>query len=159
MANLSTSTYRATASSAPGFQKHPRYELDIVPSRSLHQLILNEALIAASDRSLIVCEQGFRNVLYVPRDDILIPLTRMKGQSSFCPFKGTATYWELDANGQIFGNAAWSYELPYDEVAPLKGHLAFYLDKLDCYWRNGVEQPLLGPGRCHGEDCFAPIAA
>jgi uncharacterized protein (DUF427 family) len=159
MANLSTKGFRSTGLSAPGFGQHPQYLLDIVQSRSLHQLILNEAVIAATDRALVVFEQGLRNVLYVPRADILIPLTRKKGQSSYCPFKGTATYWNLEANGKICENVGWSYDLPYDEVAPLKDHIAFYLDKLDCYWRNGIDQPLLGPGRCHGEDCFSPIAA
>lgn len=159
MANLSTTTYKSTGLPAPGFEKNDGYLLDIIPSQSLHQLILNEAVVAASDRALIISEQGLRNVLYIPRDDILSPLTRMKGQSSYCPFKGTATYWNVDANGQSCDNAAWSYDLPYDDVASLKGHLAFYLDKLDCYWRNGIEQPLLGPGRRNGADCFIPIAA
>lgn len=159
MANLSTRMEYQTRNGAPGFRKKPHYQLDIVPSHSLHQLILNEAVIAASDRALVVCEQALRNVLYIPREDILVPISRMNGQSSYCPFKGTATYWRLDANGQNCDHVAWSYDLPYDEVASLKGHLAFYLDRFDCYWRNGVEQPLLGPGRCHGRDCFTPIAA
>lgn len=159
MAKLSTSDYRSTRLSAPGFRKYPGYSIDIAQSQSLHQLILNEAVIAATDRALVVLEQNLRNVLYIPRNDILIPLTRMKGQSSYCPFKGTATYWNLEANGDEFEGIGWSYDLPYEEVSPIKGHIAFYLDKLDCYWRNGIEQPLWGPGPCHGEDCFSPIAA
>lgn len=159
MANISTTTDHSAKDGAPGFRAKASYALDIVPSQSLHQLILNEAVVAASDNAMIVREQGLRNVLYIPRDDVLVPISRMSGQSSYCPFKGTATYWNVDANGQSCDHVAWSYDLPYDEVASLKGHIAFYLDKLDCYWRNGIEQPLLGPGRRNGADCFTPIAA
>ncbi len=149
----------STGHLAPGFKEHGKYELEIIASGSLHQLILNEAMIAVSSRALIVREQNLRDVLYIPRDDILVPLTRKRGQSSYCPFKGQASYWKLDANGQICDMAAWSYELPYDEVALLKGHIAFYLNKLDCYWRNGIEQLLLGPGPCVDPDCHALEAA
>ena len=145
---------------APGFEKYRDYGLEIIHSRSLHQLIVNEAVIAASDRAVIVSEQNLYDVLYIPKSDILVPLTRMKGQSSYCPFKGQATYWRFTANGRDCDKAAWSYETPYDEMIPIRGHVAFYLDRLDCYWINGVDQPLRGPGRCaDGCACEGELAS
>jgi len=149
----------ADSGPAPGFQKHQDYALDIFPSQSLHQVIFNEAIIAASNRGLIVREQNLRDIVYIPETDILVHLTRMKGQSSYCPFKGTASYWTLEANGAVCEAAAWSYDNPFREVSAIQGHIAFYLDKMDCYWRNGVEQPLFGPGRCQSDDCISERAA
>ena len=83
---------------APGFEKYPGgYGLEIIHGlRSLHQLIVNEAVIAASDRAVILsASKTCYDVLYIPKSDILAPLTRMKGQSSYCPFKGQATYWRF----------------------------------------------------------------
>lgn len=144
---------------APGFEQYGGYRLAITPSRSLHQLIFNEAIIAASTKAFIIREQGLHDVLYIPRDDILVPLTRMKGHSSYCPFKGTATYWSLEANGHTCEKAAWSYDFPHDELLPIRGHLAFYMDRIDCYWVDGVEQSLSGPGPVSEDERLAPLAA
>ena len=51
--------------------------------------------------------------------------------STHCPFKGDATYFTLESRGRSAQNAVWSYEMPYDEVAVIKEHLAFYPDKVD----------------------------
>ena len=48
--------------------------------------------------------------------------------STHCPFKGDASYYSLKGGAE---NAAWSYESPYDEMAAIKGHLAFYPDRVD----------------------------
>jgi uncharacterized protein (DUF427 family) len=47
---------------------------------------------------------------------------------SYCPFKGHASYWSLKGGAE---NAVWSYEDPYDDMAAIKGRLAFYADKVD----------------------------
>ena len=144
---------------APGFAQNGKYGLEITQSSSLHQLIVNEAVIAASDRAITVREQNLFDVLYIPKSDILVPLTRMKGQSSYCPFKGQATYWRFAANGKDCDKAAWSYETPYDEILPIRGHVAFYMEHIDCYWVDGVDKPAIGPGRCGREGELASIAA
>ncbi|HEY2338793.1 MAG TPA: DUF427 domain-containing protein, partial [Burkholderiales bacterium] len=48
--------------------------------------------------------------------------------STHCPFKGDASYFSFKGGPE---NAVWSYEAPYDEVTAIKGHLAFYPDKVD----------------------------
>jgi uncharacterized protein (DUF427 family) len=51
--------------------------------------------------------------------------------STYCPYKGDASYYSLSAGGDTVENAVWSYETPYDEVMEIKEHLAFYPKKVD----------------------------
>jgi uncharacterized protein (DUF427 family) len=138
---------QATPSPAPGFQTTPRYHMTIQPSTSLHQLMFNETLVAASNRAIIVDEQNLIPVIYFPRADILVDLTPAETPSTHCPFKGHARYWTLESNGKQNDQAGWSYDTPYIEAAPLHDHIAFALKTFDCYWRDGTAQPLAGPGR------------
>ena len=50
---------------------------------------------------------------------------------TYCPYKGEASYYSLNA-GEVKGeNAVWTYEKPYDAVAPIKDHVAFYPNVVD----------------------------
>jgi uncharacterized protein (DUF427 family) len=138
---------------APGFAKCPTYQMVITPSDDLHQIIFNEAIIAASRRTLIVREQNLRPVIYFPQADVEMALFTRSVQETHCPFKGAASYWTISANGEETENSAWCYEGPYAEADKLQNHIAFYLDKMVCYWCNGEEQPLDKPGRCGEPDC------
>ena len=46
--------------------------------------------------------------------------------TSFCPWKGTASYYHVDVGGQRNENAAWYYPDPKEAAAEIKGHVAFW---------------------------------
>jgi uncharacterized protein (DUF427 family) len=48
-----------------------------------------------------------------------------------CPYKGDCAYFSIPAGGERSINAVWSYEEPSAAVAAIKGHLAFYPDRVD----------------------------
>jgi len=48
-----------------------------------------------------------------------------------CPFKSDASYYSLKVDGKVAENAVWMYEEPFPGVAAIKGHLAFYPDRVD----------------------------
>jgi hypothetical protein len=50
---------------------------------------------------------------------------------SYCPYKGDCTYYSIPAGGQHSEYAVWTYEHPYDAVASIRNHLAFYPSRVD----------------------------
>ena len=140
---------------ATGFVAYPDYRLDFERSAELHQILFNEAVVAASDRAIIIREQNKLPVAYFPPEDVDMKLLRPSDHQSHCPFKGDASYWQVTANGVATDDAAWSYRNPISQAAPIEGYIAFYLDKMSCYLRGGVEQPLIGPSSCGKEQLEA----
>jgi adenylate cyclase len=87
--------------------------------------------IADSLRTVIVRETRLPPVFYFPREDVRMELLRASASRSYCPLRGNASYYSAEVGGRLQENLAWSYEDPLPEAAPLKGHLAFYVERLD----------------------------
>ena len=49
-------------------------------------------------------------------------MTRLARTSlvTHCPYKGDASYWSIRSGPRIVENAVWSYETPYDDMAPIR---------------------------------------
>lgn len=87
-------------------------------------------VIAETTHALTLREAAYPPVQYVPRSDAnMSPLTKT-AHSTYCPYKGDAGYFTINANGKTLENAIWTYEQPYDSVKEIAGHLAFYPDKV-----------------------------
>ncbi len=85
-----------------------------------------EHVLATSDRALVMRETRLAPVVYFPREDVqaLDPEPSLK--RSFCPFKGTATYWSLHLPDRTIADGAWSYENALDEAQAIEGYVAIY---------------------------------
>jgi uncharacterized protein (DUF427 family) len=51
--------------------------------------------------------------------------------STYCPFKGDASYYSVTAAGDTVDDVIWTYEEPYPAVAAIAGHVAFYPNKAE----------------------------
>ncbi|MHB9837141.1 DUF427 domain-containing protein [Paraburkholderia terrae] len=90
-------------------------------------------IIVDTRDALTLREAHYPPVFYVPRKDVdfaLLELERTE-HSTYCPYKGDATYFSIPSGGERAVNAIWTYELPYPAVAPIREHLAFYSDRVD----------------------------
>lgn len=88
--------------------------------------------IVDTQKALAVLETASPPTYYIPREDIDMDLLEQTpGKSSFCEWKGKATYWVLKENNNQ--SVAWSYKNPYPEFEELKDYLAFYPQHLDCF--------------------------
>ena len=51
--------------------------------------------------------------------------------TSYCPYKGDASYYSIPVGGDRSVNAVWTYETPFEAVAQIKDYVAFYPDRVD----------------------------
>lgn len=88
-------------------------------------------VIADTRSALTLREASYPPVQYIPRSDVDLSALRRTDHASYCPYKGDAAYYSIPAGGNRSVNAVWTYEAPYDAVAAIAGHLAFYPDRVD----------------------------
>ena len=119
------------ANPAPGWVKKPEHRVDLIPDKRHVRVMFGGKVIADSTETLRCEETGHGPVYYVPAKDMALELMKKTEHSSYCPFKGTASYWTIETGGKSSENAIWGYETPYDETAPLAGHYAFYGNRVD----------------------------
>jgi uncharacterized protein (DUF427 family) len=88
--------------------------------------------VAETDRALSLAEASYPVVQYVPLQDVDQGLLRRTATGSYCPYKGEASYYSLALpDGPAEADIIWAYEEPYDAVAEIAGHVAFYPDRAE----------------------------
>lgn len=112
---------------APGFVEFPDYKIIVEKTDRLLTARLGGEVMAESNAALILRESNHVPVVYFPPADVHMEKASQTDKESFCPFKGTATYWSFGTEA----NVAWSYETPFREMQEIQGYLAFYADRLD----------------------------
>src|SRR5262245_25151109 len=121
------------SNSGPGYKKNPDHHIRTGRVGQQVQVTVGGEVIAAT-RQAIQMEEEMKGstvapvVYYIPRQDVKMDRLVRTSHSSYCPFKGQASYYSLKDGPE---NAVWTYEKPYDEVLSIKEHLAFYPDKVD----------------------------
>ena len=105
--------------------------LTVAPHPSRVRVRFNGVVVADTDHALALAEGSHPTVLYIPRADARMSHFERTARTSHCPHKGDASHFSLKVGGRTAADAAWSYEAPFDQVAEIKDHLAFYPDRVD----------------------------
>jgi uncharacterized protein (DUF427 family) len=77
--------------------------------------------IASSDRTVVV--EGNH---YFPIEDVEAGVLEPTETHTVCPWKGTASYYDVVVDGERNGDAAWWYPTPKEAAAEIEGHVAFW---------------------------------
>jgi uncharacterized protein (DUF427 family) len=88
-------------------------------------------VVADSRRVLTLQEATYPPVQYIPIDDVDRSLLERSDTTSYCPFKGEASYYSIPIGGERSVDAIWVYEAPHDAVAEIRDHVSFYPDRVD----------------------------
>ena len=91
----------------------------------------NASVIADTRNSLTLRESDYSPVQYIPREDVDLTQLERTDHATYCPYKGDCNYYSVPAGGRKSVNAVWSYEDPFPAVTQIKGHVAFYPDRVD----------------------------
>ena len=109
----------------------PEHPISVEPNARRVRVTFNGHVVAESARVLLMREGNYRPVFYIPREDADAALLKRADHSTYCPYKGDASYFSIHAGGRISENASWTYEQPYSAVAEIKNYLAFYPSRVD----------------------------
>ncbi len=108
---------------------HP---ITIEPTKGRVQVRVNGELIADTTAALELREATLPVVQYIPMDDVVRDRLVRTDTSTYCPFKGDASYYSVTtAGGDTVDDVIWSYEQPHPAVAAIAGHVAFYPNKAE----------------------------
>lgn len=88
------------------------------------------AILGESNNALELNEGDLAPVIYFPRGDIAVAFLDPSDKTSHCPYKGDASYFSIVTKSQTISDAVWTYESPLENVAQIKGYLAFYTNDL-----------------------------
>jgi uncharacterized protein (DUF427 family) len=83
--------------------------------------VLNGTVLAESDQTVVV--EGNH---YFPPSSVKSEFFTPTDRSTYCPWKGDASYYDVTVDGAAESNAAWYYPEPKDKAAEIKDHVAFY---------------------------------
>ena len=111
----------------PG-REHP---ITIEPAGERIIVRVNDQVVADTTAALTLREAGYQPVHYIPIKDVDETLLRSSPTSTFCPYKGDASYYSVDGPAGEIEDAIWTYEHPYAAVEAIAGHLAFYADRVE----------------------------
>ena len=90
--------------------------------------------VADSLEALRVLETSQAPAIYFPPGDVMVGLLRPAARRSLCEWKGEASYYDLDVGDSERPEAAWAYPEPVPGYEQLRGHVAFYPQRVDaCY--------------------------
>ncbi|MGQ0805084.1 MAG: DUF427 domain-containing protein [Actinomycetota bacterium] len=107
------------------------HTITITPADQHVEVVVNGVKVAESDRPVLLEETGLPTRYYLPRDDVRTDLLRPTNSETVCPFKGQASYWSVEADGELHDDLVWSYETPIADAEGITGLMSFYNEKVD----------------------------
>lgn len=109
----------------------PDHPITVTPNPARIVVTVAGRVVADSRNALTLREASYPPVQYIPRQDVDMAALQRTDHASYCPYKGDAAYYSIPAGGERTVNAVWTYERPYDAVAEIKDHVAFYPNRVD----------------------------
>ena len=127
------------------YPRPPRVE----PSAKTIEIIFDGRTLAKTGRAWRVLETSHPPVYYVPLEDINREMLRPTPQSSYCEWKGAASYYTVASGDKVAVNAGWYYPEPTPAFEPIRDYVAFYPSEMDACWVDG-ERVQAQPGDFYG---------
>jgi uncharacterized protein (DUF427 family) len=109
----------------------PDHPITIEPNAARVRVSVAGRVIADTSDALTLREASYPAVQYIPREDVDMSLLQRTDHGTYCPYKGDCAYYSISVGGERSTNAVWTYEAPFAAVAEIKGHLAFYPNRVD----------------------------
>jgi len=109
----------------------PDHPITVTPTEGRVVVKVAGQVVADTRAALTLQESTYPAVQYIPMDDVDRSLLQRTDTATYCPYKGDASYYSIPIGGTRSVDAIWVYEKPYDAVAQIKDHVAFYPNRVD----------------------------
>lgn len=115
----------------PVLEPGPDHPITITPNHNRVVVTVAGKVIADTRNALTLQEADYPPVQYLPLTDVDEASLERTSTESYCPYKGDASYYSIPDGGEKAVDAVWEYQNPRDAVAAIKGHIAFYPNRVD----------------------------
>ncbi len=113
------------------YPPNPYHRVDCRPTHRRLRVDVGGATLVDTADTTIVFETALEPVLYVHPSHVRTDLLQRSETSSYCNYKGYATYWSAVIGGSVVDDVAWSYHDPMPETWPIKGYFGFDATRAD----------------------------
>jgi uncharacterized protein (DUF427 family) len=129
------------------YPRPPR--LEATPAKI--EIVFAGTLIASTTAAYRVLETSHPPAFYLPPGDINATYVQPSegAGSSFCEWKGMATYYSVRVGDSVLNRVGWAYPTPTANFAPIANYLSFYAGPMDACFVDG-EQVVPQPGGFYG---------
>ena len=113
------------------------------------RIILQGEVLADTTEALCVLETSHPPAYYLPPTDIAMQYLQEISPTSYCEWKGMASYYDIACKGVKHPRTAWTYHHPEPGYLELTDHIAFYAHIMDACFV-GDEKVIPQPGNFYG---------
>jgi uncharacterized protein (DUF427 family) len=127
--NAVTAWYEEEEEVFGGHPRNPYHRVDCVRARRRLRVEVASVMLVDTTDVIAVYETSRLPQLYVRREAVRMDLLVASSTFTHCTYKGTASHWTAQVNGQIVRDVAWSYDDPTAECTAIRGMLSFYAER------------------------------
>ena len=117
--------------------RDPFKRIDVIASSRTVEVKMHGHIVAQTERPVLLFETGLPIRYYIPKMDVRQDLLMPGNKKTQCPYKGNATHFSIQVEGESIENIAWSYPFPTPEMSKIKNMISFYQERLDDFYVNG----------------------
>ena len=115
-----------------GHPRDPFHRVDVRRSARPVRIEVGGDVVAETTRARLLFETSLPMRFYLPREDVRLEL-HPSSRRTYCPYKGEASYWSVDAGGRRRKDLGWSYEQPLPDIVAIPGLVAFWDERVDVF--------------------------
>jgi uncharacterized protein (DUF427 family) len=122
--------------------RDPLHRIDVLDSSRHVRVVIGGRTVADTRRGVFLFETSLPTRYYIPKLDVHFEHLRPSPMRTACAYKGrTTAYWSAETADGSVRDVAWSYEVPRPEAAKVANMVAFFNERVDAIFVDGVEMP------------------
>ncbi len=132
----------------------PPWHREWLPTPRRIRVALGRETVADSRDAMVLRQHGFLPVYYLPERDVRTDLLEPSAHTTISPYKGTASYWTVEAGGRRAESAAWSYPDPKPGSPDTRGYFSFDFHSMDAWYEEDEQIFVHARDPCHRVDAL-----